>query len=272
MLGLAWLITGCDSGPKFCTEHYSNGQVKYSVQCDPATGDYMGLMKEYHRNGELWKTRYFDEGKENDTTYFFYSKTGDIFRKLPMQNGEKHGLAQSFHPDGTLKQSGRYQFNRKEGEHISFYSNGEMESRIVFEGGTEVGVRTDFFKNGAVKFRGEFKDGERHGVWKYYDRSGNSLAEFTFRNGQRMGPFSIFRPNGKMYLMGSYTLGMIDSELHYFTVNGSKFATEDWRMGENQDYDAIKGLKQSYEEDFQKFYVHLDKVFISVKGDDIKIK
>ena len=69
------ILSGCSDEAYICTSKYASGELESEVPCDKHSGTYDGEMRVYHKSGKLWKTKYFVDGIEEDTTRFYFYKS-----------------------------------------------------------------------------------------------------------------------------------------------------------------------------------------------------
>jgi len=103
---------------------------------------------------------FYMEGE--DSIFVFqriYGIKGVVQLAGALENGERHGIWQSFYPDGTS------------------WSKTEFDKGI-FEGET-----TTWYKNGIVRYTGFYKNGKEDGEWRWYDSTGTFIRKVEFDEG-----------------------------------------------------------------------------------------
>ena len=86
--------------------------------------------------------------------------------------GREEGAWRWFHPNGEVREEGRYDDGARTGTWQEWWSNGQRRARGERGSGTDgrTGVRTGawtfWHSNGVVSARGAYADGEREGWWE----------------------------------------------------------------------------------------------------------
>ena len=84
----------------------------------------------------------------------------------------------------ALKQSGRYQFGKKDGLYNSWYENGQKGKEGTFKNDIGEGKWTYWYENGQKWKEGTYKDGREDGLWTYWYENGQKSSEVTWKDGK----------------------------------------------------------------------------------------
>jgi len=116
--------------------------------------------------------------------------------------GKKHGVSETWHPDGTRAEVRYYKAGRK------------------------AGVHTGWWPSGNLKFSYTFSDAVYHGdVREWYD-SGQPASAYYYEGGRPVGPQKAWRENGKLYINLIYRngrrYGALRTKLCYRVEDGER--------------------------------------------------
>ena len=123
-----WLLS-CSDEDRICTTYYDSGEVRSTVPCPDGIRN--GTMSIFHKSGTLWNTKEYVNGMVQDTMRFYYSRTGDVLRAVPMKDNEKHGRAVEYDKKGNLVKVIHYFFNISV-RYIDFINNLKLLHTVVF--------------------------------------------------------------------------------------------------------------------------------------------
>lgn len=245
LLGLG--LGSCDSSPTICTSYYKQDKLKYEVPCKK--GVFEGTYREYNRSGDLWVVKHYVEGVEEDTTRYYYSRTGELLKQVPMLHGQKHGQAVEFYKDGARKRVQQYEQGQRVGEDVRYHEDGQtLQERTTYVANRQEGPYLRQSASGQALVQGQYEAGQAVGTWTHRYANGKVKARFRYEVGQKHGPFEILRANGNFYLKGTYQHGLVSGTVTYFNRAGYEAYTERWRRGKNLDYDPATRMDQQYEE------------------------
>ncbi|MEO0468134.1 MAG: hypothetical protein AAF206_00835 [Bacteroidota bacterium] len=256
------LLSACgegESGPKICQEFHGNGALKHEVPC--LNGVPEGEMKIYHANGDLRATKFFVNGLEEDTARYFYSKTGDVLKTVPMIAGKRNGQAIEYDKKGRLIETTDYQEDLKHGAEIRYFPDSEqIQEKKEYAEGYLHGKYAAFSAAGNPVREGEYYYDRKFGKWRMFRKDGSLLATFTYFSGQRQGGFGVFRKNGIPFLSGQYQEGKIQGEVKYFNSGGEIRRVENWFDG--QKTGSVASENPSFQADNFKIQILEDTVII----------
>lgn len=131
------------------------------------------LKKAYHYKSDQLKESYF---------------------VLKKNKNLKHGLYQSYHKNGKLKEYGFYENNRKIGEWKLFYESEEPKEIGCYENNLKIGEWKTFNLNGNPKILRTYKKGKKRsekkvGIWETTYERGQVIKRFDYDNGVELKPF-----------------------------------------------------------------------------------
>lgn len=112
----------------------------------------------------------------SDTSFY---RNGAIHRIIYLQNGKPSGEYTIYHPNGQLKESGRFHKNQFSDSLKRFHENGKPEYEVWYnEMGKENGSVNYYFPNGQLEFTYTANNGTPHGTaYRYYENG--DLSEIT---------------------------------------------------------------------------------------------
>lgn len=98
-----------------------------------------------------------------------------------MEDGFKEKVkVEALYEDGTLRYTGEFADDKRNGHWVYWYENGIKWSEGYFKNDLRDGYGTTWHKNGQKNYEGEYTEGVRSGVWKFYDVDGNPLKEIDY--------------------------------------------------------------------------------------------
>ncbi|WMJ72705.1 hypothetical protein RCC89_05940 [Cytophagaceae bacterium ABcell3] len=136
---------GEDEMNRTITEHYSNGQKKYSVS-----------LKDGMKNGE-------------EVSWF---ETGGVKEKLSFVNDTLNGTCTWWWKNGFVKQESMWRNGQEHGKVKCWYENGSPEQEYTVIDGVMSDTARFYHDNGNLASIGVWENGKKEGEWAYFDSSG----------------------------------------------------------------------------------------------------
>lgn len=233
-LGLLFFITvlstSCEEKMYDCTRHDSEGNLKSTVPCDK-NGVYQGEYLEYHKTGKLWERRFYIDGLQEDTTRYFFYKTGNVLKEVPMVAGKKHGVVRTFRKDGSVEKSESYADGFLSGPSTFFYENGFPKETFTYDQDQKSGPYFFHAEDSTVIVSGEYFRGSKYGKWTHFDYEGTQLAVLTYYNDKKEGGFSVFMEDGMPYLSGEFAQDFLHGDVNFYDVDGNIVRSSPYRNG-----------------------------------------
>lgn len=194
---LAFLIlvglSSCKDKFGTCTTYYDGGEkVRSKVPCNLRTREKNGIMRVYKKNGDLWKTVVYVDNQVEDTTKFYYSRTGELLKIVPMLHDKRNGVAIEYFKNGKVKKEEPYKDNLKEGHHRVFKENGNLLSEIYYSKGEKEKGAIYYYENvDLVKEKITYTQDIRNGAYEKYDEKGKLMLKGSFKNGLPVGSWTF---------------------------------------------------------------------------------
>jgi antitoxin component YwqK of YwqJK toxin-antitoxin module len=246
-----WL--SCGQEPTLCTSYYSQDKLKYEVPCKD--GLFHGTYREYNRAGNLWVVKHYVDGVVEDTTRYYYARSGELLKEVAMLHDKKQGQSVEYAEDGSRKRVQHFEQDRRVGEELTYHPDGKtIEELKTYRDHQLNGPYRRQDETGQVLLEGTYQAGEPAGTWVHFYPDGNPKAHFTFEAGEKAGPFDVLRPNGQPFVKGKYRRGKVDGLISYFNAAGQPVYEERWKLGTNLDHDQGSGLDREYDVNQGGFY------------------
>jgi len=185
------------------TIYYPNGKISS-----------VGMMRDGKPDG-FWKSYYVtgmlkSEGNRinflMDSTWVFYTQTGDTSEIINYRLGKKSGYYYQFETQTQRNQVSRHFLkskemfldNKREGASYYYYPSGKLRQIINYKNGRSQGFSKIFDENGDIITLEEYHNGsliarehinrvnangEKHGVWKTFHPNGELKTEEYYKNG-----------------------------------------------------------------------------------------
>lgn len=146
----------------------------------------------------------------------------------------------SFHKNGNIEQTWKYQNKLQFGEETEFDENGNIKVKRTFSDGKQNGETTEYFENGNIHRIVNFNDGKAHGkaTTFFNSNSENKICRICFfDNGNLNGPYTEYFENNNIKRNWSYKKGQLDGEQISYYENGQirekGFFVDDMKHGKN---------------------------------------
>lgn len=195
LLALLSLVGLYSCGEKWgtCTTYYKDGEtVRSKVPCNLKNGYKNGVMKIFKKNGDLWQTIVYVENKIEDTTRFYYSRSGEILKVVPMLHGQKEGTAIEYSRDGKVLKEQPYKDGKKEGTHKEFDEDGRLIAEEYFMNGLKEKVSTYYYEESdQLKESISFIQNVRNGAYQKFDEKGRLILSGAYKNGRPTGEWTF---------------------------------------------------------------------------------
>jgi antitoxin component YwqK of YwqJK toxin-antitoxin module len=156
--------------------YYDNGKCSYSQNLKKGTG---------------WGTRYYYNGKVEDSDYIERAKTfnlkhwyenGQLEHITEFKNHDKNGVHLQYYKNGQLQASGHDFNGERDGEEKLWYEDGKLQAISNRSKGVLDGKSTIYYENGRVKIDGYYVNGKLEGEIRSYDENGKLILDKIFKN------------------------------------------------------------------------------------------
>jgi|GEM_PF-1550138 len=192
---------------------YDIDSIKFYLDAD-------GLIVEarcaaFIRRGRLHPTLINVQG-----TFYDYDMRGSLIFRATMHDNKLDGPATYFRPDGSVRETGAFQKNKRHGRWSHFYPNGVVEKILIYEFGEPLlwEARNRKGKLSVAKGFGHYKaEIEMENEEYYY------IARGAVRDGKKEGPWELVDPaSRRTVLVEEYFQGNLVNGL---TANGEEYTT-----------------------------------------------
>lgn len=113
-------------------------------------------------------------------------------------DGTLHGPHTAWHDNGTKRQEGEYDHDRKEGAWTYWYPNGHKRWEGAYRDGRSEGREIAWHDNGSKYYEGDCRDGARHGWFTFWYPSGRKWFEGRYEAGLKEGFFRYWHEDGSV--------------------------------------------------------------------------
>ena len=188
----------------------------------------------YYHNGEYVVGR--GVVKEDNPIGFweFYDSSG---RRSGLANFDSEGIREGeyrlFHPEGNLKETGRYIKGEIQGKVVTYHPNGRMETEGNYQAGVLEGEFRSYSPTEALLQKKYFRKGELDALYSSYFRVGETLPEFQiqYSSGKIVQTATEFYSNGSVYQETPHTEGEKDGVEVNFYLNGKPYSKIEYHGG-----------------------------------------
>ncbi len=131
-----------------------------------------GLQSTY-QSGVLYEQNTYENDVRVNEYVQFYA-TGEVQRRLPIQDGKEHGDGFEYDLDGRVITLLSYrEGNLRSAEKVNRYDNS----------GKKRGPWIEYHNNGVLASEGFYMNDRKHGIFKTYDRKGDLISLEKFKEG-----------------------------------------------------------------------------------------
>lgn len=215
------------------------------------SGNKRGPWISFHPNGVLASEGYFMNGKKNGI-FKTYDKRGNLLTLEKYRDGELVvdseesvilDLRSTYYADGTIKSTGGYIDDLKEGTHRLYDQEGNIEggelyskgqkigAGIIDENGDYQGLWKLFYPTGELQAEGEFEDTKRTGEWVFFHKSGEIEHKAKYLNGLPHGKWTWYYEDGKLRREEFFRRGKEDGTVTEYDNQGNIMVQGDYVNG-----------------------------------------
>lgn len=175
---------------------YPNQKLRYEGVFEH--GRPIGLMKKYHKNGNI-------------SARIFYEKDTVTSR------------AKLYYESGHKAAEGKFT-NRKKDSTWNYYSfyNRRLALKEDWKHGVKHGLEITFYDNGKQAEILEWKNGLKNGKWEQYYENDALRLKSTWVNGKREGKFESYNPDGSPSVFGNYKNDLMEGEWLFYPENSDE--------------------------------------------------
>jgi antitoxin component YwqK of YwqJK toxin-antitoxin module len=186
-------------------------------------------------------------------SYIIYDSLGHKIEEGKISDYKLNGKINGYYTDGSLKYTGSYVNNLRQGLWKYFYPNGILEQKGSYSNGKLNGKWLWFYKNKDTLRLETYRYGKRNGLYLSYDPYGviiqkgyfdkdlkqefwiENTGEFILRgnyfDGSKNDEWIGTYDNGKKAYIGNYLRGKPDGKHIYYYKNGNKRKIEFYETG-----------------------------------------
>ena len=192
----------------------------YRVVTYGPDSNYVGLVRDYYRNGQLQfqgripERRY--QGAYSGLCTWYYpngkkQQECNYYREGSATHHGEHGYLRSWFPNGRLKTEGRYIYGRAFGAHKQWKSDGTLKEVTYYNDNMETPVSEFLDQNGvwqlAVHHNVNWQEGrnERYEYQDHYSTKKDSFkVVFHIKNGKLNGRYERYYKDGRLDISGNF--------------------------------------------------------------------
>ena len=129
---------------------------------------------------------YYDEAPFSGYLVERYEE-GTTKDRTPYYEGQAHGTARGWYPDGSLEYVRRYRAGKKEGIHTGWWENGQVQFLYRFKDDLHEGRAQSWFPDGSRYRDFNYVNGKEEGPQRMWNEDGTLRANYVIKNGRRYG-------------------------------------------------------------------------------------
>ncbi|HSH52304.1 MAG TPA: hypothetical protein VK982_11335, partial [Bacteroidales bacterium] len=197
-----------------------------------------GLWKSYYMSGIRRSIGKWKNGKL-DSTWLFFSHTGDTSNIINYLQGKKNGYAFEYFPASdkgklTLKIKELYLNDHRSGISYYYYNNGKIKKIIPFTDDVKNGLAFEFdadsniisvtrYRNNEIILHEEINrydnQGKKTGIWKNFYPNGTIKEKKEYLNGRLNGVNKIYNKEGFLINALQFKNGELIKKTDNFTTD-----------------------------------------------------
>ncbi len=135
---------------------------------------------------------------------------------------ERHGLTESFYPDGKPQSRSSFVRGVPDGEFQQWHAGGAPACEGRYAMGRRVGQWSLWDEHGVLRERSTWRDGILDGEAAAWDANGQRVWVGTYAHGRRQGNFEAFHPNGQVRVRGVFESGEPHGRFTAFYADGTR--------------------------------------------------
>lgn len=194
------------------------GQTDTVNQFD-AQGKRTGYWVDFYPNGQKKYQAWFKEGNPTDTMLRFYPN-GVVKARIVSIDSIQAYAASLFEENGTLRATGQYLNERKNGEWSYYNDAGIPLLTINYKEDTLKGLATRFYSNGTKLEQTHWLNNLLEGKRSIFNETGSLTCEIEYRRDQMNGVYKTYNDMGYMTVYGMYHNNLQSGKWQYFDDQG----------------------------------------------------
>lgn len=184
--------------------------------------------KTFYKVSIIEKESVFDS--ENGLKKVF-NKEGNLEAEYFLKNGELHGVAKTYYPNGKIEVISNFTNGKRSGKVSEFDENGNLDREYMALEDKFEGLYEKFYYKDdtlVLKETGRYINNKKNGTWQLLRVIGKQQKTITFENyfnGELNGPFKEIQ--GDSLVIGNYKSGLFNGEYKvYISLNRLFFGGE----------------------------------------------
>lgn len=162
---------------------------------------------------------YSQQGKIDSACVF--SDSGSLLETgIIDENGNRQGSFTEFNENGTVKATGSYLNNLREGKWLFYSADENLLQAGMYKDGKFNGPWKWFYPDGSTHRYEEYASGIEHGKVKEYDSVGTLILKGVYNSGLREGKWLIIEGDSRQ--LGEYRYGLKIGEWKHFYFPSGK--------------------------------------------------
>ena len=102
-------------------------------------------------------------------------------------NGNKHGIAKTFFPNGKLETLRNYRIGMAYGQHLGYWQNGNKKFDFIYFNDKREGIQKQWYESGSNYYELTYADDKEDGMQKAWRENGKSFMNYEVKDGIRYG-------------------------------------------------------------------------------------
>lgn len=198
---------------------WDNKQLQMDISTKDNKPD--GASKFYHKNGKLYSSVEYKNGKITGSEVKLFDKSGKLICTNRYKNAKPTGTYKTFLFQNNMEVlfDGVYKGGKFTGQENSYYKDATLRSATSYKDGKKNGVQKKYDYKGKLNLETPYKDGKKNGLEKKYSTTGKT--EINYKNDLKNGESKSYYKNGKLESQMNYKNGKEDGSCMKYKDDGT---------------------------------------------------
>ncbi|MCB1174030.1 MAG: toxin-antitoxin system YwqK family antitoxin [Leptospiraceae bacterium] len=187
---------------------------------------------------------------QQDSQKRMWYPDGQLYQKMELLDGQRHGLWQVFNHGGQLTAQGNTRSGLRDGEWRFYYGDGRLflilnyasqprkDEYLFISGftiGNENGIYRRYYPDQSLEEQGSYQGGILSGPLRHYYPNGQLAWRGEFSQDLKSGLWEFYYPDGRLRRRAPYKAGKLDGELINYDRQGRVLNRTLYRKGTKSD-------------------------------------
>lgn len=145
--------------------------------------EYSIKAEKRYSDGKIESVGYIKDGKKNGTAQTFYPN-GIVKEEGNWIDDKQEGIWKYYNEDGSLYAIVSFKNDKQDGKSVFYYPNKNISEESYFVNGMLDGITKKYFQNGKLKEVANWSKGKKDGETVLYDSASDKLTKAIYSKGE----------------------------------------------------------------------------------------